>query len=245
MKLNLKKICGIVAISACAFSLAFASASILLGQGQNAPLAVDAASEVVPDSENVDNEYIQLTTTTVPAAHPLVIGGTYLLGTSSGVMAKNSFYENDDGSVLTPYLSSVQATNTSATVVTPTTDTASFILGGTSSAYTFQITNYADAESGSSYSLTAGSKVDLLYSTYGSYSSLNGFYTYTIALTGSNATIAPIGASSGYVARYSQNSDYFQLSNTSKKMTYPSLWEKYGTPMSLGFSGMGSRSEEH
>jgi hypothetical protein len=240
MKLNLKKICGITAMSACAFSLAFASAYILLGQDHSAPLTLAASAEVVPASEDVDNEYIQITSTNVTAANPLVIGGTYLLGTSSGVMAKNSFYENDDGSVLTTYLYSVQATKSSATVVTPTTDTASFILGGTSSAYTFQITNYADAESGSSYYLTAGSKASLLYSTYDSYSSRNGHYTYTITLTGSNAIIAPIGASSGYVARYSQNSDYFQLSNTSKKMTYPSLWEKYGTPMSLSVSGMGS-----
>jgi DNA helicase-2/ATP-dependent DNA helicase PcrA len=61
MKLNLKKICGITAMSACAFSLAFASAYILLGQDHSAPLTLAASAEVVPASEDVDNEYIQIT----------------------------------------------------------------------------------------------------------------------------------------------------------------------------------------
>jgi hypothetical protein len=77
MKLNLKKILGISALSACAFSLAFATTSLLLGQAEVAPVAVDAASEVVPASEDVDSEYIQLTSSNVTAANPLVIGGSY------------------------------------------------------------------------------------------------------------------------------------------------------------------------
>jgi hypothetical protein len=242
MKLNLKKILGISALSACAFSLAFATTSLLLGQAEVAPVAVDAASEVVPASEDVDSEYIQLTSSNVTAANPLVIGGSYLIGTSSAKMAKNSFYQISSSSTLTTYLYTVQATKASSTVVTPTSDTAIFTLGGSSPAYTFQITNYADAETGSSYYLTAGSQVSLLYSTYGSYSSRSGYYTYTVSLTGSNASIAPIGATSGYLARYTKQNKtyYFSLSNTSSGTTFPSLYEKYGTPMSLTVSGTGT-----